>query len=265
MNIHKTNRLGLHLVENRFSSLKKSVLDIAKGEKKEITTRAMVNDMDAKEVVKSNEGLWIRMDVWGFQKETKVLRVSKSVMENAKLINIDSIKENIDVSELDFTSIVILLDNDTSGLIRITRTGSDFDFLYLKDLSDNMRVYFGSYSFLTKEFMLCNETEDTLFIIKLLAYLYYGEITNRFIPAKSQLKLNSFSRIQNNSRLNISFVDTLWRQRISTEGFKVSGHFRLQPIGPLRKKRKLIWIEEFNKEGYNRKATIELQKKENDK
>jgi hypothetical protein len=32
----------------------------------------------------------------------------------------------------------------------------------------------------------------------------------------------------------------------------------MQPFGEARSKRKLIWIEGFSKDGYNRKATKEL-------
>jgi hypothetical protein len=95
------------------------------------------------------------------------------------------------------------------------------------------------------------------YAIKILIYLFYGEIDQRFIPAKGSTKLSSFSKFLNNSTEDIYYANSLWKQRISPEGFKVSGHFRLQPIGEKRKGRKLIWIEEFKKEGYNRKATIE--------
>jgi len=255
MNIKKTNPLGIRLIECRFKHFR----DAGKNFIKENDVRTKVNGIKSQDFVDANKGTFARMNVFDYQKDQKVLRVSKNIIEQCKLINIDSIKENIDINELDFSSLTILLNNDTAGLIKIVRFGTDFDFLYLKNLTE-LDVYFDTYSFLTKEFNFFSDKEDSIFVIKLLAYLYYGDITTRLIPAKTEIKLNSFNKIQNNSSFNISFVDSLWKQRICTEGFKVSGHFRLQPIGEGRKKRKLIWIEEFKKDGYNRKATVELQK-----
>lgn len=53
--------------------------------------------------------------------------------------------------------------------------------------------------------------------------------------------------------------DSKWYTEISNnESFKVSGHFRLQPYGDGI--RRLIWINEFTKNGYHRKATIDKVK-----
>lgn len=53
--------------------------------------------------------------------------------------------------------------------------------------------------------------------------------------------------------------DSKWYTEISNnESFKVSGHFRLQPYGDGT--RRLIWINEFTKKGYHRKATIDKVK-----
>ena len=95
--------------------------------------------------------------------------------------------------------------------------------------------------------------------MQLLTYLIFGEITEKHLPPKTQANVG-FTRFLNNSKLNITFCDTLWKQRINVDGFKVRGHFRLQPCGEKREKRKLIWIEEFEKQGYNRKATVEMQR-----
>ena len=53
--------------------------------------------------------------------------------------------------------------------------------------------------------------------------------------------------------------DSKWYTEIcNDESFKVSGHFRLQPYGDGT--RRLIWINEFTKNGYHRKATIDKVK-----
>ena len=59
--------------------------------------------------------------------------------------------------------------------------------------------------------------------------------------------------------LDYYLFDSKWYTEISNnESFLVSGHFRLQPYGD--GSRKLIWINEFTKNGYHRKATIDKVK-----
>lgn len=62
----------------------------------------------------------------------------------------------------------------------------------------------------------------------------------------------------NESDLQINVLDSKWfTETIRSEGFAVSGHFRLQPYGPGMSKRKLIYIDDFLKTGYTRKARID--------
>jgi len=253
MNIKKTNPYGVKIIQSGFKGLSNEIVEDVK---------TKVNNENVYEFIEKhkNQSSMIRMGVFEDNKDSKIFRLSKTVSNNSQLINIDSIKENLDISNFDFDSMTILLENDKAGLIKIERTGTDFDFLYLKNLQvGKLEVYFDTYSFLTKEFNFNQNIEESIFVIQILTYLYYGDITSKFIKSKNEIKLSSFTKFLNNSIYNITFVDSLWKQRISTEGFKVRGHFRLQPIGEGRKKRKLIWIEEFNKDGYNRKATRELQ------
>lgn len=61
------------------------------------------------------------------------------------------------------------------------------------------------------------------------------------------------------SGLDYFIFDSKWYTEISNdESFQVSGHFRLQPYGDGTKR--LIWINEFTKNGYHRKATIDKVK-----
>ncbi len=257
MNLRKTNPLGLLLIEKKFKFLKDSFDECIEHDK----VRTKINNQTADEFYKSNNGFFVKTNVFNFNmKLNKTFRLSKNVLDACKFIDVDLIKENIEISDFNFESLTILLDSDVSGLIRVERYGTDFNFLYLKDLKNELSTYFDTYSFLTKDFNFesSNKIEEQKFVIQVLAYLYYGDITTRFIPSKQEIKLTAFKKIQNNSSFDIFFVDTLWKQRISTDGFGVKGHFRLQPIGTERKQRKLIWIEQFKKQGYNRKATKEL-------
>lgn len=76
---------------------------------------------------------------------------------------------------------------------------------------------------------------------------------------KNEVKKNNKTKIVTESGLDYYLFDSKWYTEISNdESFQVSGHFRLQPYGDGT--RKLIWINEFTKYGYHRKATIDKVK-----
>lgn len=256
MNISKTNKLGLFLIDDDFKAFKGM-----RFKKPEEDVKSKINGVKANELEEdlSNQKItYLRTVVLNDNRDLKVMRLSKNILENCKLINLDHVKEDLIIDDFNFESLVILLGSDNEGLIKISRVGSDFDFVFLENLND-LKVHYNTYNFLSNDFYLKYENMDgNDLVIKILTYLYYGDITSKFIPRKAKVKINNFKYLLNNSKYNITYVDSLWKQRISTEGFKVSGHFRLQPFGEGRKKRKLIWIESFTKEGYSRLATIEL-------
>lgn len=58
----------------------------------------------------------------------------------------------------------------------------------------------------------------------------------------------------------VEIIDSRWFRKISSDKeFGVSGHFRLQPYGPGNAKRKLVYIADFVKHGYHRRATREKE------
>lgn len=262
MNINKTNKLGVLIAQKGFIGGNRKMCDMVEKSKSEPKDENLIS-LNAR-LLKHNP-------------KQKVIRVSKSIIDACKLIDIASIKENINQSNFNFRSMIILLDNDKSGLIKVERYGSDIWFMLLSGLSIYGNEYIGScynsYSFLSKSFSFdkddnriidihnhnFNNYDKSVFVIKLLTYLIFGDITEKHLAPKKSANMNA-TRFLNNSKLNITFCDSLWKQRINTDGFKVRGHFRLQPVGEGRKDRKLIWIEEFEKKGYNRKATVELIK-----
>jgi hypothetical protein len=71
---------------------------------------------------------------------------------------------------------------------------------------------------------------------------------------KNKVVINK-EKYLSNDPLPIEIIDSKYfRNIIRTNGFKVQGHFRMQPYGPNRSKRRLIWINEFEKQGYSIKA-----------
>lgn len=76
---------------------------------------------------------------------------------------------------------------------------------------------------------------------------------------KKEVKKNKKIQTVTESGLDYYLFDSKWYTEISNdESFQVSGHFRLQPYGD--GSRRLIWINEFTKNGYHRKATIDKVK-----
>jgi hypothetical protein len=68
-------------------------------------------------------------------------------------------------------------------------------------------------------------------------------------------------KYQNATKKNVKIFDSKWiRTIVMGESFNVRGHFRMQPCGDARGKRKLIWINDFQKEGYTRIAGKVLEK-----
>lgn len=73
--------------------------------------------------------------------------------------------------------------------------------------------------------------------------------TNRKVKINHEKYLSEFP-------FKVQIIDSKYfTNLIRTNGFKVKGHFRLQPYGEGRKNRRLQWIHEFEKSGYTRKAT----------
>ena len=88
------------------------------------------------------------------------------------------------------------------------------------------------------------------------AEVQLGKVTT---SVKKEIKQGKNTHTVTESGLDYYLFDSKWYTEISNnKDFQVSGHFRLQPYGD--GSRKLIWINEFTKHGYHRKATIDKVK-----
>jgi hypothetical protein len=105
-----------------------------------------------------------------------------------------------------------------------------------------------------------NITYPAQIVISFLLFKTYADIEYKLIDGIKQKKsIVNGEKIINGTELPIEYIDSTWFVTlIHTEGFKVSGHFRLQPYGKGLEKRKLIYINEFEKIGYTRKAKIDI-------
>ena len=95
------------------------------------------------------------------------------------------------------------------------------------------------------------------------------EVFKNFAEIKTEVKNLSNKDIQETKNLSryekkiksiipITFMDkTFYTTSINNNDFMVNGHFRMQKIGKKRSDVKLIWIDNFTKHGYIRKAKLE--------
>lgn len=92
---------------------------------------------------------------------------------------------------------------------------------------------------------------DALFMIN---FLRYAQVETKFLPAGQMTKFVD-CKYRNDTKSNITILNSTWfTNLVKSDAFKVRGHFRLQPCGEGHKDRKLIWINDFQKEGYTAPA-----------
>lgn len=107
------------------------------------------------------------------------------------------------------------------------------------------------------------------FVFYILLLIQFAEIDIKIIQGgKGSTIKKAF--INNEKHLNetpfkIEIINSNWFTRIiRSQSFNVSGHFRLQPYGKGRTERKLIWIDEYEKSGYNLSAKKEREDEEDE-
>jgi hypothetical protein len=92
-------------------------------------------------------------------------------------------------------------------------------------------------------------------LILILNFIKYAEIETKIALPNRPIFEGINCLYNNKSKHPIEIIDSTWFTTfIKSDAFKVRGHFRLQPCGEGLKDRKLIWINEFQKEGYTREA-----------
>jgi len=135
------------------------------------------------------------------------------------------------------------------------------------DSTKTDNTYFGWISaFLGKQLSVSpsydNKIKEMIFLHVWWVVLFdmfktYASVETKHLPAKSIVKDVNCKYI-NETDISITHLDSTWfTNLIKSDAFKVRGHFRLQPIKKDGKwTRELIWINEFKKNGYTRKAGI---------
>lgn len=95
------------------------------------------------------------------------------------------------------------------------------------------------------------------FVATTLLFLRYAEVETKVTgPKERRTRVNEVKYV-NQTGFDVQVVDSRWfTTLIRTGAFNVRGHFRLQPHGKGGRQRKLIWVSEYQKQGYTRKATV---------
>jgi len=125
---------------------------------------------------------------------------------------------------------------------------------YIEIYNDNRNYIFLSNSYGSAWNFKRNEIVDLLTQSLLLTvwFIKHCEIKIKFLPPKKKIK-DINCKYFNETNSNIQILDSTWfTTLVQSNGFKVRGHFRLQPCGEGMKDRKIIWINDFEKHGYTR-------------
>lgn len=102
-------------------------------------------------------------------------------------------------------------------------------------------------------------------IFSLILFMKYCELEVKEIKAGKK-DTHVGTKYVNDSPYNIQILDSTWFTTIvRSEGFHVRGHFRMQPYGPNMSQKKLIWISDFDKSGYTKRARILNEKRDCEK
>jgi hypothetical protein len=191
----------------------------------------------ADKLYKSN--LWNEVSSGGYclimpDKEATLLEVRKG----------DKIEEN------DFV-------DDRTGHVMLFATGFKNDVIIYSGVvmlwfySDKIKTEFQGW----KSNNIDNVEKHILNSVLLTLFIKFAQIETKFLKPGEKLE-EVECNYKNETKLPITIYDSKWfTTLVKSDGFKVRGHFRLQP----KKKdgqwtKELIWISDFQKEGYTAPA-----------
>lgn len=130
-------------------------------------------------------------------------------------------------------------------------------------LKEHKELIFHSYRYLDSEVNSSHDDyvvqEGLKIIVATELFLHFAEIETKELAPSRQIYDGPTCLYNNKTKLKMNVVDCTWFTELIRSGeFNVRGHFRLQPYGD--GSRRLIWINNFKKHGYTRKARIETFK-----
>lgn len=100
-------------------------------------------------------------------------------------------------------------------------------------------------------------------ILTFVLFKKYCDIETKVIEPKRK-GVVAGSKYINETDKRITVLDSTWFTNLVVTGaFNVGGHLRWQPYGPGLAQKKIIWISDYTKEGYTRKAKALTQNENN--
>lgn len=125
--------------------------------------------------------------------------------------------------------------------------------VYYTQIKDNKAISFLPLTLVIDGFTDQANVSD---VLKMILFIKYCPVETKIV-ARGKKVSHAHQEYLNKTSLPIELLDSTWFTTIvRSEGFAVDGHFRLQPFGPGRSERKLIWIAPHEKTGYVRKAGV---------
>lgn len=140
--------------------------------------------------------------------------------------------------------------------------------VYVSITSDEEQAMLSTKSIIWDGYAL--DKKDTgyweIFIISFCLFKKYCDIETKIIDPKKNRRANvAGTKYLNETDKRIQVLDCTWFTNLVVSGaFEVSGHLRWQPYGPGLAQKKLIWISDYQKEGYTRKAKVLMQNNNNE-
>ncbi len=129
-----------------------------------------------------------------------------------------------------------------------------------KDENNENRIGYSVFYLPTKDNNEYELNDTTHEFIQMITFLKFSDPDVKILPPGSGIGTKKKGHL-NRSRLSMTIVDSTWNTTvIRNDGFQVMGHIRLQACGERHSKRKLVWIDPFEKNGYVRIAKSELNK-----
>ncbi|HEY4064153.1 MAG TPA: hypothetical protein VGM30_19740 [Puia sp.] len=125
--------------------------------------------------------------------------------------------------------------------------------VFYSRIKENQTVTFEPLSLYYEDFNAQVNIDE---VLRLLLFIKYCPVETRVVAKGKKVSLAKEEYL-NKTVLPIEILDSSWFTTVvRSEGFSVNGHFRLQPVGPGRTERRLVWIAPYEKTGYMRKAKV---------
>lgn len=97
--------------------------------------------------------------------------------------------------------------------------------------------------------------QGLIFCATFLLFLRFAETEHVVVGPKQRRGYVGKEKYFNETPLDVKIIDSSWFTEITTsEGFEVEGHFKMQAYGPNWSQKRLIYINDFKKKGYTRRA-----------